>query len=78
MDTLYVRVDDELRDELDATGASWPFRYRRSDGREIEVHAYRSVPATILADSAGLKALVAKAPAAKQAPRPRSNTLKPR
>jgi DNA transformation protein len=64
MDTLYVRVDGRLRDELDATGQSRPFRYRRRDGRDIDVDTYRSVPAAILADPDALCALVAQAPPA--------------
>jgi hypothetical protein len=44
MDPLYLRIDSALRAELDASTDSSPFRYRRADGREIEVDAYRAVP----------------------------------
>jgi DNA transformation protein len=64
MDTLYIRVDERLRNELAATGQSRPFRYQRSDGREIDVDTYRSVPATILADPKALHALIVQAPPA--------------
>jgi DNA transformation protein len=64
MDTVYVRVDDRLRAELDATADSKPFRYRRGDGREIEVDAYRSVPRNVLGNPAALGALLNRAPAA--------------
>jgi DNA transformation protein len=64
MDTLYVRVDERLRKELDATGQSRPFRYQRNDGQDIDVNTYRSVPATILADLQALHALIAQAPPA--------------
>lgn len=64
MDTLYVRVDDRLRAELDSTAGSKPFRYRRADGREIETDAYRAVPHDILNDASALHALLTRAPAA--------------
>jgi TfoX/Sxy family transcriptional regulator of competence genes len=63
-DTVYVRVNDPLRAELDATTDSEPFRYRRGDGREIEVDAYRSVPGNVLDNPALFGALLARAPAA--------------
>ena len=63
MDTIYVRVDDRLRAELDAADSK-PFRYNRADGREIEVDAYRAVPQDILDDPSALHALLARAPAA--------------
>jgi hypothetical protein len=52
MDTLYVKVDDDLRERLDAASESHPFRYRRSDGRVIQVDAYRSVPTDLIDDRA--------------------------
>jgi DNA transformation protein len=64
MDTVYVRVDDRLRAELDATADSKPFRYRRGDGREIEVDAYRAVPRNVLSNPPALGALLDRAPAA--------------
>jgi DNA transformation protein len=75
MDTLYVRVDDRLRAELDSATGSKPFWYRRADGREIEVDAYRAVPHDILDDPSALHALLARAPAAtRTAKRSHANT----
>lgn len=64
MDTLYLRVDDVLRAELDSTGESRPFRYLRRDGQEIEVDAYRAVPSRLLNDPSALNALIDRVPAA--------------
>lgn len=59
MDTVYVKVDAIVRDLLDATTDSHPFRYSRGEGRVVEVQAYRSVPEEMLQDAAALDALLA-------------------
>ena len=48
MDTLYVKVSDDLREHLDMAPDSHPFHYQRSDGRLVVVDAYRSIPADMI------------------------------
>lgn len=61
-DTVYFRVDDEMRGELVAKGMT-PFGYAHKNGKPVTVASYYSVPDETIDDEDALTALAKRSQA---------------